>query len=96
MNNAPGFATLDISTFTLPNEPGWNAPMLSLETWSGDALQGGPRAFLKLDEELRELTAEEAFTLAQKLMDFGLARSVADGENARKEIAGFISRLSQT
>lgn len=96
MNNAPGFATLDINTFSLPNKPGWNAPVLSLETWSGDALKGGPRAFLKLDDELRELTAEEAFALAQKLLDFGLTRSEADGAAARKEIAGFISRLSRS
>lgn len=82
---------LDVSTFTLPNEPG--RTVLSLETWSGDAL---PRAFLKLGGEQRELTAEEALDIAEKLMAFGLARSAADGAKARKEIAGFIFRLSKT
>ncbi len=93
MKNPPP-VTLDINVLRLSNEPGWNAPHLSFETWSGDALPDGPRGFLKLDDELRELTAEEAFGLAEQLMNFGRARSEADGEKNRKEIAGFISRLS--
>lgn len=66
---------------------------LSLDLWSGDALKDGPRLVLTLGSESRDLTSEEALTVAQKLVE--LATKMVAEEN-RARIAGFISELGSS
>ena len=84
--------TLDyLTAWAATPEP--NLPDLALETLSGDALEGPTRILLALGPERRELTTEEALTLAQHLVSLATQRMAQETREAHVEIEAELVHL---
>ena len=77
--------TLDSHTASAAT-PDPSPPALALEPLSGDALEGPTRIHLALGPERRELTTEEALTLAQHLVSLATQRMAQETREAHVEI----------